>query len=227
MLIRILFILQRVLQWERTWWFLTSLLKVNKKYHQSFFLYFLKWEQKDNGFAKFVLAYCYDKGIYVKEDSKKAFKYASESAQLGNMYGLNLLGVFYENGYGVVCNPSRACELYWQSANLGCSLGETSLSKLYIELDHPKSNEIINSYLKHAAKKRNPYALNLLGMLYINGTHILQNYVKGFKLCYAAAKKKNYYGIQSVIYICENNFVEMSIKKKRRILNYMKKQLGS
>ena len=67
--------------------------------------------------------YCYENGIGVKKDAKKALKYYQKSADMNNSNGIYYVGHCYYLGIGVKIDKRKAFESYLKSAEAGNSMG--------------------------------------------------------------------------------------------------------
>ena len=117
---------------------------------------FVNIEKETNGYhwAQNMLGVCYQFGVGVDKDVKKAFKYYSSSSEQGNSAAMNSLGYCYDNGKGTDVNRNKAFEWYEKSANLGdCSamynVGFTFQYGFGVTKDSKKAKEF---YTKAAAQ---------------------------------------------------------------------------
>ena len=82
---------------------------------------YVKIPNETNGYhwAQAMLGSCYDHGLGVDKDAKKAFEYYSLSSEQGNSAAMCSLGYCYSHGKGTDENGTKAFEWYKKSANLG------------------------------------------------------------------------------------------------------------
>ena len=73
---------------------------------------------KDDPNEQFALGFCYEFGIGVEQDYKKAFEEYLKSAEQNNAYGQEKLSYFYFKGYGIEPNCEKSA--YWlkKAANI-------------------------------------------------------------------------------------------------------------
>ena len=74
----------------------------------------------------------YLNGLGVEKDYSQAFSWCSKAANQGlNLAQLNL-ALMYEEGFGCKANPSKALDLYRESAEKGCSEAQHKLGVIYL-----------------------------------------------------------------------------------------------
>ena len=76
-----------------------------------------------------LLAYFY----YNMGDYKAALKYATESAEKNEKWGLTVLGGIYLDGHGVEVDEAKAFDCYMQAASMGDEMALTQLGMMYVE----------------------------------------------------------------------------------------------
>ena len=76
-----------------------------------------------------ILAYIY----YNMGDYKSALKYATESAEKNEKWGLTVLGGIYLDGHGVEVDEAKAFDCYMQAASMGDEMALTQLGMMYVE----------------------------------------------------------------------------------------------
>ena len=201
---------------EKLWWKIIVKLAESKKAQKKFYDFFQKTVTVDP-LSQYAIAYCYDKNFIVTENPFIAFIYAKSSAEKGCPWGMNLLGVFYENGYGTDIDIKQAVFWYEKSAQNKNSLGVTSLANCYLSGVGVEKNTLYGiKLLNFAVKKQNPYAQNLLGNCYLYGKGVHINYKLGYKYCNKSAKMNNYFGIKSMISISESSIFGYQDQKKKK-----------
>ncbi len=108
-----------------------------------------------------VLNYTGDYFRYVEKNDEKAIEWYTKSANLGNSYAMNNLGIYYAH-----MNFQKSIEWYIKSSNLDNSDAMHNLGCYYdfIEKDYPKA---IEWYIK-SSNLDNNNAMNNLGWYYDN-----------------------------------------------------------
>jgi TPR repeat protein len=81
--------------------------------------------------GKFRLGNCFDKGIGIVADKKKAFELYKEIAEKGNINGKLQLGNFYNESIGTEINKEKAFELYKEVAENGNKFAQNILGYFY------------------------------------------------------------------------------------------------
>src|SRR5690242_13708790 len=94
----------------------------------------------------FWLGYCYEHGIGVEKDEKKAFINYQKSAEMNNPNGMYQVGYCYYLGIGVEINKHKAFEYYLKSAEAGNPSGirKTAICYFYgigVEENYSKYRE--------------------------------------------------------------------------------------
>jgi TPR repeat protein len=75
------------------------------------------------------LGYCYENGIGIKINKRKAFELYQKAADLGNSIAQYNLALMYENGEGVDKNIDQAFYWYEKSADQGDQDARNKLNK--------------------------------------------------------------------------------------------------
>ncbi|MBA2657162.1 MAG: protein kinase [Tatlockia sp.] len=81
--------------------------------------------------AQFNLGLCYERGIGVPQDDKKAAEYFQKAADPGYADAQYALGVCYANGIGVPQDDKKAVEYYKKAADQGHTAAKQQLETLY------------------------------------------------------------------------------------------------
>jgi TPR repeat protein len=69
--------------------------------------------------AQYRLGQCYQKGIGVAKDEKKAFEWYKKSAEQGNAVGQGYLGLCFYNGQGVAQDHKESVKWFTKAAEQG------------------------------------------------------------------------------------------------------------
>ncbi|RIB20956.1 hypothetical protein C2G38_1144105 [Gigaspora rosea] len=84
-----------------------------------------------NSIIQNILAYCYQRGIWIKKDNYKAFIHYQKSAEMGNSIGIANLGFCYQYGIGVENEVHKAFICYQKSADMNDPHGIEFLGACY------------------------------------------------------------------------------------------------
>ena len=77
------------------------------------------------------LGVCYQRGYWVAQDSRSAFRLFDRACSGGSADACSNLGALYEQGAGIGRNLEAAASLYEQACNDGAALGCSNLGALY------------------------------------------------------------------------------------------------
>ncbi|RIB14224.1 hypothetical protein C2G38_1674245 [Gigaspora rosea] len=133
--------------------------------------HYLKSANDINSDIKNDIGWCYEYGIRIAKDEKKAYEWYFKAAIENSFCGQNNLGWCFEKGIGVVKDERNAFEWYFESAKGGNSSGQNNLGRCYeigIGVDKDE-NKAFKWYLK-SASCGNPSGQYNLGICYRNGT---------------------------------------------------------
>lgn len=98
-------------------------------------------------------------------------------ADKGDIRSQFVLGLCYENGYGVIPNNNKAFKLYRKTAESGLAIGQYCVSICYRKgIGTPINNEKADYWEKKSRNKYDPELLNLVSTYYQEGLKNLQNY---------------------------------------------------
>ncbi len=160
-------------------------------------------EYKATAMWNLAIAYFYGEGVPI--DYARAFELISQSEELEDIDDgdKDLLGMFYEYGFGVVdVDYAKAIDKYEQAAEAGNPEAMYSLAQLYengrgVEKDDAKAQELYKqaeSQITQYSEEEMPSNwLRVLGMLYVNGYGVEQDAEKGVELLTAAAEQEDWY----------------------------------
>ena len=132
----------------------------NKQYRQAVELF---QKNQNSPIAQYYLGKAYMFGLGVDRNLSKTLHYAEQSAAAHYPAGINLLGVIYDDGYGVAKNKKRAVKYYRQAAQLGNTNAMINLATIYA--NSKNVNQTI-SWLKKAYHAGSIRAIKLLGNTY-------------------------------------------------------------
>ena len=88
------------------------------------------FQKTNNSDAMVIIGNCYFSGYFIEKDYKKAFKWYTKSAKLGNFHGQYNLADCYYNAQGVDYDYTKAFELYTKSAEQGSLYAQDKLQIL-------------------------------------------------------------------------------------------------
>ncbi|MBR6888648.1 MAG: sel1 repeat family protein [Selenomonadaceae bacterium] len=150
--------------------------------------YYTKAAQAGNVTAQTRLADCYFDGMGVAQNYSEAVKWYTKAARHGDAYAKTFLAICYQNGNGVEANMDTALKLYEEAARAGDALAQFNLSDYYLKDEDASDDEFFTGlkWLKKSAAQNFPPAQTSLGMFYIQGMGVEQNFDKGFELLNAA-----------------------------------------
>ena len=150
--------------------------------------YYTKAAQAGNVTAQTRLADCYFDGLGVAQNYSEAVKWYPKAARHGDAYAKTFLAICYQNGNGVEADMETALELYEEAARAGDALAQFNLSDYYLADEEASDDEFFTGlkWLEKSAAQNFPPAQTSLGMFYIQGMGVEQNFNKGFELLNAA-----------------------------------------
>ncbi len=119
----------------------------NKQYEESLTIF---KESKNSPEAQYYFGKAYLYGMGVNINKKKAFEYATKSANSKYPAGINLLGVLYANGDGVEKDELQALVYYKEAAKLGNTKAMMNIGEMYRQggLIKKDSKEAMNWFKK-------------------------------------------------------------------------------
>jgi len=139
----------------------------------------------------------YENGLGVKHDYKTAFSWYQKAAVAGNPTAMNNLANLYANGLGTTQDFSQATT-WWKKA---AAAGDVD-AKYYTDVVNESLNAPLHNATENAASAKdvqvfnvcakaaadgNVDAMNTLGVLYVSGRGVSQDYQKAFGWWYKAA----------------------------------------
>jgi TPR repeat protein len=110
---------------------------------------------------------CFLDGLGVEKNPEEGFKWVKKSAEEGNKYALNVIGILYEKGVGTDKNAAMAVANFKKASEKGNVSAQTRLGYIYRkgELTTKDMKESVK-YLNLAAKAGEPLAQNDLAWIY-------------------------------------------------------------
>jgi len=91
---------------------------------------------------------------YKSKNPEMSFKYMEKAAELGNLFALEKLASFYDNGFGTELNLILAFNMAEKLAEIGTEEGLELVGNMYKEgFNIPKNMDISNEYFKLADEK--------------------------------------------------------------------------
>ncbi|CAB4421483.1 unnamed protein product [Rhizophagus irregularis] len=124
------------------------------------------------------LGYCYQNGIGIEKNEKKAFEWYLKAAGKGDIYAQYNLGICYQNGIGINKDDKKAFEWYFKSAK-EYSQAQNILGNCYQnEIGVKKDLEESIYWYKKAVENGNKFAQYNLGKCYENGKGVKKDEIK-------------------------------------------------
>lgn len=164
-------------------------------------------EQADNGnsYAAFIMS-CYYKNKHV--DNEKSYKYAKESSEKNDSFGIYSLCKCYAIGIGVEKDLPTYLSLLKRSIKAGNNRAILYFAKETLFGWSTRPNPLKGiELLKKAVETNIPEAYSVMGQMYWEGNHILQDMDKAVE-CYNKAISLGYmeaYDDMSKLYMYEPN----------------------
>ena len=157
------------------------------------YMWFKESANKGNKFGLMGLAVCYEDGIGVEKNEKKALEYYTRSCQLNNPDAYLRLGDCYYKGLlGLEKNEREAVICWKRAAELGGSLGQYKYGICYqIGMGLKQDNKKAFDWIKKSAKQGNAEAQYKLGCYYLDGVGTSPNSKAAYRWLLKAKKQGN------------------------------------
>ena len=153
---------------------------VARNYEKAF-----EWYQKaaelNNDQSMYMLGYMLLTGLGTDKDEVKGFEWTQKAANVGNVKAWNNLGAIYYNKHDTV-----QARYWWQKAkDKGNLEATTGIGQLCCD-----AKDFAGAYecFKISQGENHPNTLFCSGMMYYNGTQVLQDFFKAFELIKQAAE---------------------------------------
>lgn len=128
------------------------------------------------GLSNLAYRYRYGKDGYAK-DLKKAFVLYLQAAEQGHTSAQEIVGIFYDFGYGIEQNDKKAVEWYTKAATKGHSVAQNNLGSKYEKgLGVEKNPYIAFNWYMNAALQEEEYAMCNVGILFEEGNGVPKSY---------------------------------------------------
>ncbi|MBQ9173322.1 MAG: SEL1-like repeat protein [Bacteroidales bacterium] len=141
--------------------------------------------------AEYYLSEMLFNGYGVKENKQKAIKNLKKLSDKGNTNAMCMLGACYLNGESVPQDNLIAERYLLRSATMGYDMSQVALGYYYAFYSTPSDNEKALYWTEKSAERRNPDALNLLGVFYSEGEVVQKSDSLAFHYFSLAAKEGN------------------------------------
>jgi len=142
------------------------------------------------------LGVCYEKGIRMPKDEKKAVELYQLASDMGNTDAMVKLGVCYEKGIGMPKDEKKAVELYQQASDMGNTIATVNLDACYCSgIGVPKDEKKGIALFQHLSDMGNTNAMVLLGLCYLEGKRIGKDEKKATELFQRASDMNNTFGM--------------------------------
>ena len=176
-----------------------------KHEYEKAFDYFVKATDLGSPLAKMKLAMMYRLGLATQKDEKKAFQLYYQVHKSRITAGTYMVGLCYENGWGVDKDYSKAAEFYQlavtrnpKSSNSIRALGSLHFRGAGVEKDYAKAFELYSK----AAELKHPLALFNVGLMYLRGLGVEADKDKAYEYFTQAADLGE---SKAMFYIAEEN----------------------
>lgn len=159
--------------------------------HETAFKWFKIAAKKEHAKALYYLARMFEKGEYVDTDLNESLKYYQKSSKLGFGPASAFMGIHFDSGKQVKRDVEKAFHYF----ELAIQQGEVSANYFkgkYLLSGELKGGKQIKEgvrCLEMSAEKDYALAKYDLGMLFMDGVDVLQNYEKGIYWLTQAAKR--------------------------------------
>jgi uncharacterized protein len=158
--------------------------------------WFEKAAQQGNADAEWRLSWAYGAGEGVPPDDKSALNWLKKAAEDGQVRAQSLLGMYYRDGRFVERDEKKAFDLFLRAAKQG-DVDSLSVAQMYEEGDVvPQDYPQAVSWYKKAAEHVPDYggagvARYNLGMVYLEGNGVSQDYMTAYMYFALANNKEN------------------------------------
>lgn len=155
-------------------------------------------------------------------ENKEVLDLAQKAADMNCPSGKNMLGYFYEVGYGVPQNYQKAFDLYKEAANEKEPIALYNVGICYLNGYGVKKDSIEGfMYLEKSALQGIPFAQYVLGALYYNGDKIVQKDVSKALEWYTLASNQGMpdaqYELSKIYYHGEDGEVTPDYNKAKNL----------
>lgn len=152
---------------------------------------------------------------FIRIDYKEALKYLKKGAQKGHSNSINLLGLFYEKGYGVKKDIQQAIAYYKQVANYN-TYAAFHLGRYY--RDNKEYKKAIK-YFEISSRSNKSNALVELGIIYESGLGVdkdINKAIKYYEKAYSNTKDKSASYNIALIYHYGKGRQKIDLKKAKQ-----------
>ncbi|PKY28235.1 HCP-like protein [Rhizophagus irregularis] len=166
------------------------------------------------------LGFCYQYGMGIIKDEKKAIEWYLKAANGGNLEAQFNLGICYQYGIGVDEDSKKAFIWYYKSAKEEYSPAQNMLGNCYQdEIGTENDLEKAVYWYKKAAENGNKFAQYNLGNCYDDGEGVEKDEIKAFKY-YKKSAYQGYLNAQFLLGLCYHKGIGTEINKTRAIKLY-------
>lgn len=148
--------------------------------------WYRKAAAKGDDWSEFSLGMIYAFGKVTPRDYPQAAAWFDKSALNGDLLSAIMLGGMYEQGLGVRQSHSIAIGWFKVAADRGLAKGQYLLAAAYMK-GTPEQQAKVAPLLQNAADQGEALAQDLLGTLYVSGSLVAKDTVKGLGLMRQAA----------------------------------------
>lgn len=132
--------------------------------------------QQGNADAQYTLALAYDSGKIIPKNHEKAAKWYLKAAEQDNTLAQYNLSNMYSKGHGVPQNSMQAAKWMSKAAEQGLGYAQFFIARI-CEVSTPPLYKAAAKWYRKAAEQEYPDAQYNLGVLYLKGQGVPQDYV--------------------------------------------------
>ena len=174
--------------------------------------WFHKAAEQNNPKAQNDLGVCYGNGYGVAKDDAEAVEWYRKAAEQGAAEAQRNLGWCYSNGFGVTKNYMESHKWLSLASSQGNEQAKQQLSEIEAlmtpdQLATAQKTEAEQKFLEDVqvlAKKGEPVAQNALGLFYVHGQGVAQDYVEAANW-FRKAAEQGYADAQFNLGVCYEN----------------------
>ena len=141
------------------------------------------------------LAYCYENGIGIAQNTEKAFDFYKQAANAGNAFAMCMVAVKFQFGNGVRKDLRKAIEWYKKAADIGYENAYFCLGEIYLD---KKDNQKAGTYFRKGADTGDVGCMFKLAEMCEHGLGMVKNEQLAFQWYLRAAEAGDVTGMTAV-----------------------------